>query len=307
MEKYIKRKRGGYSDQEIIEAYKLLSEKLRKIIYGPTATDIEKSYGNSEFPVNYSTVSRRFNGINDLRKQAGYKYIIKKEKSDEKYNKDVIIEAYRELSQKIGSKRGATYRELDMAYEKGEFPIKSYEVLRAFKGINDLRKEAKFVPVNVAINYTIDDVLETARMLYLKTGKINARLFNREMSLICEKYGSWQNFLEENKFYESGISIADKINSIVESSKYIIDKNENRIYYQKNNKELVPSTSENKCRYVFRINKKSLAINKYVFWSYIHNLINDSFDTKYHKIIFKNGKEEYTKENIEIVFKFNKK
>ena len=45
-----------------------------------------------------------------------------------------------------------------------------------------------------------------------------------------------------------------------------------------------------------------LKINKYVFWSYIHKLIDDPFDTKHQKIIFKNGKEEYTKENIEISF-----
>ena len=53
--KYIKRKRAGYSDQEIIEAYKLLSEELQKTEYGATVTDIEENYKNSEFPVNAYT------------------------------------------------------------------------------------------------------------------------------------------------------------------------------------------------------------------------------------------------------------
>ena len=230
-----------YSNIQIIEAYKILSEKLGKTEYGATVTDIEKSYKNGEFPVHSATVNKRFKGINDLRIKSGYKE--------------------REFSE---------------------------------KGIQNKK-------------YTEAELTEHLELLIAQKKVINLKNFGykREPSIV-RLYGSWLEFLKINGIDKTA-NIRKKIEIIINSDKYFIDKKSNRVYYNKNNKELYPDISGTTPTYCFRINKKNIKINKYVFWSYIHKLIDDSFDTKHQKIIFKNGKEEYTKENIEISFKSDNK
>ena len=298
------------SPDEIIEAYKNLSQKLEKE-NGATLKETINAYKSGVFPFSFSQIRKVFDGINDLKRSSGFKVTdrIHSENTVEELRNispDKLIEAYKELSQKLNSENGATQKEIDIAYKSANFPYRAHQLIVAFGGINKIRELAGFKTVREKTKYTIDDVLKKAEELYLRDKKLIARSFIKEMELIKEKFGSWLNFLKQNNFYDSEISIADKIRVIEKSSKYIIDKNENRIYYKKNNKELLPNTSENKCRYAFRVNKKDIVINKYVFWSFIHELIDTSFDTKYRKISFKNGKEEYTEKNIIITVKGDK-
>jgi hypothetical protein len=229
------------------------------------------------------------------------------------YSNIQIIEAYKILSKKLDKNEyGATVTDIEKAYRVGEFPVHPATINKRFKDINNLRTKAEYKEraytkkTKQSKTYTTVELIKHLDLLVSQKKLITLRNFGykREPAVI-RLYGSWIQFLKINGIDKTG-DIKEKIAGIVASNKYFIDKKKNRVFHSKNGKELYADASGTTPIYCFRINKKTVKINKYVFWSYIHKLIDDTFDTKYQKIIFKNRKEEYTKENIYISFKGDK-
>lgn len=293
------------------ELTKLLKEKMKKLGRNLTTTEINKDVDLPSLPVFYSRFGTFH--LNEI-----YKYINKNEESSNEfsemeemrsknglimYSKNQITASYIKLSEKLGkTEYGATSNDIQDSFKEGDFLVHRTTVFKYMGNMNTLRKQAGFKE-KIYRPYTKNELIDHLNSL-IDSNKaiVLANFGHKGREEIIEIYGSWLNFLKENGINKAG-NIVEKLQLILDYSKYKIVTKEHCIYNTNINKIVKPDTSGGTPMYVFRIKKKVIKINKYAFWAYIHNIIDETFDTKHQKIVFKNGKEKYTKDNVEITFK----